>query len=121
MALAQKAQMRINRKRRIRKSVKGSSEKPRLSVFRSAKYIYAQIISDTDGKTLCACSSLEKTLKSKLKSTANLEAAKEVGRLIGERAKQAKIDHVVFDRNGFQFHGRIKVLADSAREAGLKF
>lgn len=121
MASANRGQSRSMRKARIRKKVNGSVSRPRLSVFRSSRYIYAQIIDDHSANTLIACSSLEKELKSKLKSVRDINAAKEVGKLLAERAKKKNISEVVFDRNGFIYHGRIKALADGAREAGLKF
>ncbi len=106
------------RRRRVRYSLKQAKVKrPRLSVFRSNKNIYAQIIDDSIGKTLSAASSLETENRGKL----NITAAQNVGRLIGEKAKKAGILEVVFDRGGYKYHGRIKALADGAREAGLKF
>lgn len=99
---------------------KRAAGKPRLSVFRSAKQIYVQLIDDAQGKTLVAASSVEKDLRSKLKSGGNAEAAAEVGKLIAERAKKAGVSSVVFDRGGYKYHGRIKALADAAREAGLE-
>jgi LSU ribosomal protein L18P len=112
---------RIKRHLRIRKKVKGTPEKPRLAVFKSEKHIYAQIIDDTKGHTLVSASTLDKELRQKLSKTYNVEAAKEVGRLIAQRALSLGIKTVVFDRGGFKYHGRIKALADAAREAGLKF
>jgi large subunit ribosomal protein L18 len=110
------------RKRRTRfKLRKFAGDKPRLSVFRSGKHIYAQLIDDVAGKTLAAASSLEKTLSEKLKTGADTEAAAEVGKLIASRAKDAGVEAVVFDRGGYQYHGRVKALADAARESGLKF
>jgi large subunit ribosomal protein L18 len=121
MGLNKKEKGRIARKSRIRKSIEGTSERPRLSVFRSTKYIYAQIVDDVGQATLASCSSNEKLFKGKLKSLRNLDAAKEVGKQLADRAKQKKIQQVVFDRNGYVYHGRVKALADSAREAGLNF
>ena len=95
--------------------------RPRLSVHRTGKQIYAQIIDDVQGKTLAAASTLEKGMKEKLKSGANIEAAGEVGKLIAERAKKAGVKKVVFDRGRFLYHGRVKALADGAREGGLGF
>ncbi|WP_448516268.1 50S ribosomal protein L18 [Pseudothermotoga sp.] len=112
---------RIKRHLRIRKKVKGTPEKPRLAVFKSEKHIYAQIIDDTKGHTLASASTLDKELRQKLSKTYNIEAAKEVGKLIAQRALSLGIKTVVFDRGGFKYHGRIKALADAAREAGLKF
>lgn len=112
---------RDRRKQRIRKNVNGSVERPRLSVFRSSGHIYAQIIDDLSGRTLAAASTLPKDLSAFDGHRGNIEAAKAVGRLIAERAKGASIEKVVFDRNGYIYHGRIKALADAAREAGLDF
>lgn len=112
---------RIKRHLRIRKKVKGTPQKPRLAVFRSEKHIYAQIIDDTKGHTLVSASTLDKELRQRLSKTYKVEAAKEVGRLIAQRALSLGIRTVVFDRGGFKYHGRIKALADAAREAGLKF
>jgi large subunit ribosomal protein L18 len=102
---------------RIRKSVQGTSERPRLSVFKSNSSIYCQLIDDAKGQTLCAASSSEKTIGTGKKS----ELAKKVGSLIASKAKNINIESVVFDRGGFLYHGRIKALADGAREGGLKF
>jgi large subunit ribosomal protein L18 len=93
----------------------------RLSVFRSSKHIYAQIIDDTKGATVAAASSVDKDLKARLKSGANIDAAKEVGKLVAERAVKAGVKEVVFDRGGYLFHGRVKALAEGAREGGLSF
>ncbi|MEN2983936.1 MAG: 50S ribosomal protein L18 [Dictyoglomaceae bacterium] len=106
---------------RIRKKIFGTPERPRLAVFKSLRYIYAQIIDDTKGHTLVSASSLEKELKSQLKSTDNIEAAKLVGKVIAKRALEKGIKKVVFDRGGFLYHGKIKALADSARAEGLEF
>jgi large subunit ribosomal protein L18 len=95
--------------------------RPRLAVFRSSKHIYAQIIDDREGKTLAAASSLEKDMRTSLKTGANVEAAKIVGKLVAERAAARGIKEVVFDRGGYLFHGRIKALAEAAREGGLSF
>ena len=103
----------------IRKKVSGTSERPRLAVFRSNKQIYAQLIDDVTGNTLAAASSADKSLEGK-KGT-KIEQALSVGKLIADNAKTAGIDNVVFDRGGFLYHGRVKALADSAREGGLKF
>ena len=108
---------RMKKKIRVRKSVTGTLERPRLSVFRSLSNIYAQLVDDVSGTTLVAASSLEKTLKEK----SGREAAKVVGAEIAKRAQAKKISAVVFDRNGYLYHGRVKELADAAREAGLKF
>jgi large subunit ribosomal protein L18 len=106
---------------RIRKRLAGTPKRPRLAVFRSQAHIYAQVIDDEDGKTLASASTVDKDLRAKSKSGANVAAAKAVGALIATRAKEKGIEAVVFDRGGFQYHGRIKALADAAREAGLKF
>jgi len=106
---------------RIRKKLRGTPQRPRLAVFRSQGHIYAQVIDDDAGRTLCAASSLDKDLRAKSKRGGNVASAKEVGALIASRAKEKGVAAVVFDRGGFQYHGRIKALADAAREAGLKF
>jgi large subunit ribosomal protein L18 len=98
-----------------------ASERKRLSVFRSSKHIYAQVIDDDAGITLAAASSMEKDTRGSLKSGASVEAAKAVGKMIAERAKEKGVKDVIFDRGGYLYHGRIKALADAAREAGLKF
>lgn len=110
---------RLKRHLRIRKNVSGTAAKPRLNVFRSNKQIYAQIIDDVNGKTLCSASSLDKELA--LKNGATVEAASKVGALVAKRALEAKIKNVVFDRGGYLYHGRVQALADAAREAGLEF
>ena len=112
---------RVKKHYRMRKDINGTSERPRLSVFRSDAHIYAQIIDDTIGCTLCAASTTEKELKASLASTSNTDAAKAVGELIAKRALDKGIKEVVFDRGGFLYHGKIQALADAAREAGLKF
>jgi large subunit ribosomal protein L18 len=108
-------------KRTRHRIVHAAKGKPRLSVFRSSRHIYAQIIDDTGGKTLAAASSLEKGLKTDLKTGADKAAAVAVGKLLAERAKAAGVSAVVFDRGGYLFHGRVKALADAAREGGLAF
>ncbi len=107
---------RSRRKRGIRKRVSGTAERPRLTVFRSSKHIYVQIVDDLEGKTLASASSV--ALK---KDGGNAAGAAEVGKAVAEKAKAAGIEQVAFDRNGFRYHGRVKALADAAREAGLKF
>jgi large subunit ribosomal protein L18 len=114
-------ELRIRRHLRVRKRIAGSSERPRLSIFRSNIHIYAQVIDDTAGQTLAAASTMESSLASSLKGKTKIERAKAVGQLIAERAKAAGIDKVVFDRGGFKYHGRVQALADAAREAGLNF
>lgn len=110
------------RKSRVRYQLrKKAAGKVRLSVFRSGRHIYAQLIDDTKGVTLAAASSLDKELRKEAKLGATVDAAKAVGTLIAKRAKEAKVDNVVFDRSGYLFHGRVKALADAAREAGLAF
>ena len=110
------------RQRRVRGALlKNAGGRPRLSVFRSSKHIYAQIIDDAAGRTLAAASSLEKDLKSSLKTGANIDAAKAVGKLVAERATAKGVSAVVFDRGGYLYHGRVKALADAARAGGLKF
>jgi large subunit ribosomal protein L18 len=106
----------------VRKKLRGSDERPRLTVFRSPRHIYAQIISDDEGRTLAAASSLSKEIREGLAGkTGNQDAAKQVGQLIARRALDAGVRRVVFDRNGFLYHGRVKCLAEAAREAGLEF
>ncbi len=112
---------RFRRKARIRGRVTGTEERPRLSVYRSANHIYAQIINDQAGTTLVAASTLSKELDGRSGHGGNIEAAKAVGSLIAEKAKAANISQVVFDRNGYLYHGRVKALADAARESGLEF
>lgn len=110
------------RKARVRRTVKlRAKNRPRLSVFRSSKQIYAQVIDDVSGTTLVAASSLEKDLRGRLKTGADIAAATEVGKLVAERAKKAGVSTVAFDRGGYIFHGRVKALADAAREGGLDF
>jgi large subunit ribosomal protein L18 len=110
------------RKARVRRSLKSAAGgRPRLSVFRSSKQIYAQVIDDDRGHTLAAASSLEKDARGKLKTGANKEAAAEVGRMIAERAVEAGVKQVIFDRGSYLYHGRVKALADAAREGGLEF
>jgi large subunit ribosomal protein L18 len=111
-----KRKSRFKKKMRIRKDISGTTERPRLSVFKSTRYMYVQLIDDSIGKTLIAASTLEDTLKGN-----NKEAAKKLGAEIAKRAKTKNIENVVFDRNGYRYHGKIKEVADAAREAGLKF
>lgn len=114
------AERRVRRHRRVRKQVLGTSRRPRLSVFRSSQHIYAQVVDDDAGRTLAAASSLSPELKD-LKTGANRAAARAVGKLLGQRALAQGVKAVVFDRGGYLYHGRVKELADGAREAGLKF
>lgn len=112
---------RLLRHARVRKKIRGTAERPRLAVFRSLKYIHAQVIDDEKGHTIAAASSLEPAVRKSLPIADNVEAAKVVGRLIAERAIDAGVRHVVFDRGGYKYHGRVKALADAAREGGLEF
>jgi len=115
-------QLQARRKRRTRHHLsKAANGRPRLSVHRSGKHIYAQVIDDRAGKTLAAASTVDKDLRDKLKSGANIDAAAAVGKLVAERAGKAGVKEVVFDRGGFIYHGRIKALTDAAREGGLSF
>lgn len=113
--------IRLRKHVRVRKKVKGTPERPRLNVFRSLTNIYAQIIDDTTGNTLVAASTLDKTVKGKMEYGGNIEAAKEVGRLIAEKAIEKGVKQVVFDRGGYLYQGRVKALAEAAREGGLEF
>jgi len=112
---------RTQRKARVSGGVRGTTERPRLSIFRSVKNIYAQIIDDTTGKTIVAASSVSKDAKKSLKHGGNKSAATEIGKAIAEQAKAKGVTQVAFDRGGYRYHGRVKALADAAREAGLKF
>jgi large subunit ribosomal protein L18 len=112
---------RQKRKTRIRKRIFGTEQRPRLSVFRSAKHIYAQIVVDSTGSTILAASSLSPEIKEELGKLKKSDAAKKVGELLGRKAAEKNIRKVVFDRNGFLYHGRIKALAEGARESGLEF
>lgn len=118
---SEKSLSRLKRKIRVRKKIRGASDRPRLNIFKSAKHIYAQIIDDTNGATLASVSTLTDAVKSDLNYTGNIEAAKKVGASIAKVALEKGITTVVFDRNGFLYHGRIKALADAARENGLSF
>ena len=113
--------MRLKRKGRIRKKISGTNERPRLTVFRSAKHIYAQLIDDLQGVTLVAAGTLSPEIRDKLGDLKKAEAAREVGKLLADKAKSKGIEQVVFDRNGYKYHGRVKALSDAAREGGLKF
>jgi large subunit ribosomal protein L18 len=112
---------REQRHLRVRKTVHGTPERPRLNVYRSLNHVYAQIIDDTVGKTLVSASTLDKDIKEKLTATGNKEAAKVIGKIVAERALEKGIETVVFDRGGYIYHGRVKELAEGAREGGLKF
>lgn len=113
-----RTEARFRRHRRVRRKVHGTARRPRLAVFRSNRYIYAQVIDDDTGRTLAAASSLEAPLRDR---TLTVATASEVGRLVAERAKAAGITSVVFDRGGYKYHGRVKALAETARQAGLEF
>ena len=118
---ASRAEIRENKHRRIRHHLNGTATTPRLAVFRSNKNIYAQIIDDSIGKTLVSASTLQKDVKAELENTDDVKAAAYVGTVIGKKAVAAGIESVVFDRGGYLYHGKIKALADAAREAELKF
>ena len=111
---------RLRRKRRVRAKIAGTANKPRMSVFRSSKHIYAQVIDDVKGHTLVAASDLSPQLRDEVKGLKKAEKASAVGKLVASRCKELGIENVVFDRNGFIFHGRIKEVAEGAREGGLK-
>jgi large subunit ribosomal protein L18 len=119
--ITDRKQRRDKSKRRFRQHVRGTAQRPRLTVFRSLRHLYAQIIDDERGVTIAAVSTLEKASTGDLGSTGNRDAGKKVGELIAERAKSVGVDTVVFDRGGFQYHGVIRAIAEGAREAGLKF
>ena len=114
-------EIRKRKHERVRSKVSGTAERPRLCVFRSLSQIYAQVIDDTTGRTLVSASSLDKEIKEKLAFAGNIEGAKAVGALVAQRALANGIETVVFDRGGYLYHGRVAALAESAREAGLKF
>jgi large subunit ribosomal protein L18 len=116
-----KEELRQRRHGRVRKKVVGTPERPRLNVYRSLNNIYAQVVDDTTHATLVSASTIDKELKSQVKSGGNISSAKMVGELIAKRAKEKGVEKVVFDRGGYQYHGRVKSLADAAREAGLEF
>ena len=118
---SEKARKRMKRKFAIRKRITGTSERPRLSVFRSTKHVYAQAIDDTTGRVLAAASDTEEKLEQSVAGKKKKERARAVGKAIGEKLRALSVTAVVFDRNGFIFHGRIKEVADGAREAGLAF
>jgi len=122
MAVTVKSELsRLKRHRRIRKNIKGTKEKPRLSIHRSLNNLFIQLIDDIEGKTLCAVSSLDKRFKDKSKTGGNVKSAEVLGELLAKEAKDKGIKKVVFDRGGYLYHGRIKALADAARKAGLEF
>lgn len=121
MMASQRAEKRITRQARVRRGLRGTDERPRLSVYRSLYHIYAQVISDQSGRTLVAASTVSADVRDATKSKRSVTAAKAVGKAVAERCREKGISEVVFDRNGFLYHGRVKALADAAREAGLKF
>ncbi len=112
---------RERRKKHIRRKIKGTSSRPRLAVYRSNKHIYAQIIDDTQSRSLVSCSTLDKELRSNLKKSWILESAGKVGEELAKRAREKGIKEVVFDRSGYKYHGKVKALAEGARKGGLKF
>ena len=116
-----RSEVRVKKHRRLRNHLSGTAERPRLAVFRSNQHIYAQIIDDTVGNTLVSASTLQKDVKAELEKTSNVEAAAYVGTVIAKKALEKGITTVVFDRGGYIFHGKVKALADAAREAGLEF
>ena len=120
-ALNPRTLARIKRKQRIRKKVFGTSERPRLCVFRSARHIYVQVIDDTHSHTLAAASTVEKAGKKSAQTGGKTDSAYQIGKLIAQRAIEQGVNKVVFDRNGFLYHGRVKALSDGAREGGLEF
>ncbi len=114
----EKKEIRSRVHKRIRRKLRGTTERPRLAIFRSVAHIYAQVIDDAEGKTLASASSVDKTVKTK---GGNVAAAKKIGKLVADRAIEKGIKQVVFDRGGYRYHGRVKALADAARAAGLEF
>ena len=121
MAKRSRNQARIRRHRRVRKKIFGTPDRPRMNVFRSSGEIYVQVIDDFQGYTLAAASSIDKELRPEMDGLTNMEKAQKVGQAIAERAKEVGIDRVVFDRGGYKYIGRVKALADAAREGGLEF
>jgi large subunit ribosomal protein L18 len=119
--MAQKLSSRERRKFRIRSRVSGTTERPRLTIFRSANHIYVQVVNDETGATLASAGTLSRDLRENLKDDAKTDSAKKVGALIAKICLEKKIEKIVFDRNGYLYHGRVKALAEAAREAGLKF
>lgn len=119
--LTAKRSAHASRKRRVRKAVAQGSSRPRLTVYKSLKHIYAQIVDDVTGQTLVAASTMGRDLRDDLKKTGDVEAAKAVGAALGRKAVAREITKVAFDRNGYAYHGKVKALADAAREAGLEF
>jgi large subunit ribosomal protein L18 len=118
---SQRVEKRAARRQRVRRRVRGSQQRPRLAVYRSLHHIYAQVISDETGTTLVASSTMAPDMRATVKSPRSLEAAKTIGKVIAQKCMEKGISEVVFDRNGFLYHGRVKALAEAARAAGLKF
>lgn len=116
-----KEELRVRRHGRVRKKVVGTAERPRLNVYRSLNNIYAQVVDDKTHATLVSASTVDKELKGKVKTGGNVASARMVGELVAKRAKEKGVEKVVFDRGGYQYHGRVKSLAEAAREAGLEF
>ncbi|AJY75286.1 50S ribosomal protein L18 [Paenibacillus beijingensis] len=116
-----KNKARLKRHLRVRKKINGTTERPRLSIFRSSKHIYAQLIDDIQGVTIASASTLDKEIAAEISNGGNIESARKVGELVAKRAKEKGFENVVFDRGGYLYHGRIQALADAAREAGLQF
>lgn len=121
MATTYRRAARLRRQVRVRKKIQGTSSRPRLNVFRSLEHIYAQVIDDEAGTTLASASTVDKELRSRVASMKKSEQAKEIGKVVAERAKAKGIESVVFDRGGFPYHGRVKALAEGSREGGLAF
>lgn len=121
MAVNNRTEARVRRHKRVRKNLSGSAQRPRLAIFRSVRDIYAQVIDDAAGHTLVSASSIDKELREKVKGLKKSEQAKLVGQTVAERAKSKGISAVVFDRGGFKYIGRVKALADGARDGGLQF
>ena len=121
MAKKTRNEARLHRHRRVRKKIFGSPDRPRMNVFRSSSAIYVQIIDDFQGYTLAAASSIDKELRPEMEGLSNMEQAQKVGQAIAERAKEVGIDQVVFDRGGYKYIGRVKAMAEAAREGGLEF
>jgi large subunit ribosomal protein L18 len=121
MAKENRAQGRTRRHQRVRRKVSGTADRPRLNVYRSLHHIYAQVIDDVAGNTIASASTLDPSLRGSLDDQSKIDEAKAVGKLVAERAKEKGIEQVVFDRGGYQYHGRVKALADASRESGLNF
>lgn len=121
MKTSEREKLREARHARVRKRIVGTAERPRLNVFRSLENIYAQLVDDTTGQTLVSASTVDKELRGSLKTGGNIQAAAETGKLLAKRAIEKGIKKVVFDRGGYKYHGRVKALADAAREGGLEF